>query len=56
MMKNIKTLSMEELTKVKGGTYYGNGVSCTKSGCKVNWGQAWTCGGNHVSNGGHGSC
>lgn len=23
-------------------TYYGNGVSCTKTKCSVNWGQAWT--------------
>ncbi|EUJ21803.1 leucocin A/sakacin P family class II bacteriocin [Listeria aquatica] len=22
--------------------YYGNGVSCSKKKCSVNWGQAWT--------------
>ncbi|MHC9533465.1 leucocin A/sakacin P family class II bacteriocin [Dellaglioa sp. BT-FLS60] len=55
-MKNVKELSIIELKEIKGGKYYGNGVSCTKHSCSVNWGQAGTCGITHLANGGHGKC
>ncbi|WP_347710243.1 leucocin A/sakacin P family class II bacteriocin [Dellaglioa algida] len=28
--------------EAEASTYYGNGVSCTKKKCSVNWGQSWT--------------
>lgn len=56
-MLQQKELSKKELKKIIGGKYYGNGVSCTKKhGCKVNWGQAWTCSVNRFGNMGHGNC
>ncbi|MCM1598843.1 leucocin A/sakacin P family class II bacteriocin [Latilactobacillus sakei] len=55
-MKNAKSLTIQEMKSITGGKYYGNGVSCNSHGCSVNWGQAWTCGVNHLANGGHGVC
>ncbi|MFT8458907.1 MAG: leucocin A/sakacin P family class II bacteriocin [Liquorilactobacillus ghanensis] len=56
-MKKEIALSEKELLKITGGKYYGNGVSCTKKhGCKVNWGQAFTCSVNRFANYGHGNC
>lgn len=40
-MQNVKELSVKEMQLTKGGKYYGNGVSCEKHSCSVNWGQAW---------------
>nr|BDW52300.1 SUMO-peptide-intein fusion protein [Cloning vector pSPIH6-LeuA] len=37
-----------------GGKYYGNGVHCTKSGCSVNWGEAFSAGVHRLANGGNG--
>ncbi|MBO1086040.1 MULTISPECIES: leucocin A/sakacin P family class II bacteriocin [Enterococcus] len=28
------------MSQVVGGKYYGNGVSCNKKGCSVDWGKA----------------
>ncbi|KRL05015.1 MULTISPECIES: type A2 lanthipeptide [Liquorilactobacillus] len=56
-MKKEIELSEKELVRIIGGKYYGNGVSCTKKhGCKVNWGQAFTCSVNRFANFGHGNC
>ncbi|MFI3684010.1 leucocin A/sakacin P family class II bacteriocin [Vagococcus fluvialis] len=55
-MKKMTELNIQEMTKIVGGKYYGNGVTCTKKGCSVNWGQAWTCGVNRVANMGNGFC
>lgn len=48
-------ISDEMLKNINGGTYYGNGVSCGKKTCSVNWGQAWNEGvtrwGNSVVSG-----
>ncbi|TLQ04438.1 bacteriocin [Pediococcus stilesii] len=55
-MVKVKELNDKELKNVVGGKYYGNGVSCNKKGCTVNWGQAWTCGVNRFANYGHGKC
>ena len=32
-MKNVKELSVKEMQLIKGGKYYGNGLSCNKKGC-----------------------
>lgn len=56
-MENKKKLTKADLSKVTGGSrYYGNGVTCGKHKCTVNWGQAWTCGVNRLANFGHGNC
>lgn len=36
----MKKLTAKEMSQVVGGKYYGNGVSCNKKGCSVNWGKA----------------
>ncbi|QCX26001.1 bacteriocin [Companilactobacillus futsaii] len=36
-----KVIDENSLSLISGGKYYGNGVSCGKHTCKVNWGQAW---------------
>lgn len=36
-----KELSTQELSKIIGGKYYGNGVYCGKKTCHVDWAQAW---------------
>jgi len=51
-----KKISEAALKAITGGKYYGNGVTCTKKGCSVNWGQAFSCGVNRVGNMGHGNC
>lgn len=56
-MENKKKLTKADLAKVTGGSrYYGNGVTCGKHKCTVNWGQALTCGVNRLANFGHGNC
>ena len=37
-----KVIDENSLSLISGGKYYGNGVSCGKHTCKVNWGQALT--------------
>lgn len=49
-MKNVKELNVTDLQKINGGTYYGNGVTCGKHTCSVNWGQAWNEGVNRFGN------
>lgn len=34
-MKNTNKLNTQELKKINGGKYYGNGVSYNKHGCKA---------------------
>lgn len=41
---NYQQLDNNALEQVVGGKYYGNGVHCTKSGCSVNWGEAFSAG------------
>ncbi|MDH5039550.1 leucocin A/sakacin P family class II bacteriocin [Enterococcus faecalis] len=36
----MKKMDKKEMVKVKGGKYYGNGVSCGKTSCSVDWGKA----------------
>ncbi len=36
----MKKLTSKEMAQVVGGKYYGNGVSCNKKGCSVDWGKA----------------
>jgi len=55
-MNNQKVISDKELKTIIGGKYYGNGVSCNKKGCTVNWGAATSCGITHFATGGHGIC
>lgn len=39
-MENKKKLTKADLAKVTGGSrYYGNGVTCGKHKCTVNWGK-----------------
>jgi len=33
-------MNIVDLKDVKGGTYYGNGLSCGKHTCSVDWGKA----------------
>ncbi|WP_172600980.1 leucocin A/sakacin P family class II bacteriocin [Leuconostoc carnosum] len=56
-MKSVEAyqqLDNQNLKKVVGGKYYGNGVHCTKSGCSVNWGEAASAGIHRLANGGNG--
>lgn len=55
-MKNLKKMSDTELKEIIGGKYYGNGVSCNKKGCTVNWGAAASCSVSRLANWGHGNC
>lgn len=48
-MKKVKELSSKELRAIVGGKYYGNGVSCTKKGCSVDWSRAFTCSANRAA-------
>jgi len=48
-INNLKELNTKDLANVIGGKYYGNGVSCGKKSCSVNWSQAWGCIGNRSS-------
>ncbi|EUJ18023.1 leucocin A/sakacin P family class II bacteriocin [Listeria aquatica] len=38
-MKNMTRLDSTEMAKTIGGKYYGNGVSCNKKKCSVDWGK-----------------
>lgn len=49
IMKNIKKLDLQDMKDVVGGTYYGNGLSCNKSGCSVDWGKAISIIGNNAA-------
>ncbi|EOH90809.1 Blp family class II bacteriocin [Enterococcus pallens] len=42
-MKASKEMTKNEMKSVIGGTYYGNGVSCGKTTCTVDWAAAGTC-------------
>ncbi|KAA8325725.1 bacteriocin [Leuconostoc mesenteroides subsp. mesenteroides] len=53
-MEAYQQLDNQNLKKVVGGKYYGNGVHCTKSGCSVNWGEAASAGIHRLANGGNG--
>jgi hypothetical protein len=46
-MTRSKKLNLREMKNVVGGTYYGNGVSCNKKGCSVDWGKAISIIGNN---------
>ncbi|MBC9789560.1 leucocin A/sakacin P family class II bacteriocin [Carnobacterium maltaromaticum] len=48
-MKNVKELSVKEMQLIKGGKYYGNGLSCNKKGCTVDWGTAIGIIGNNAA-------
>lgn len=49
-MKNVKELSVTEISKVNGGKYYGNGVSCTTGkGCTVDWSKVVSVIGNNAA-------
>ncbi|WP_125709979.1 leucocin A/sakacin P family class II bacteriocin [Lacticaseibacillus porcinae] len=48
-MKNTNKLNTQELKKINGGKYYGNGRSCNKHGCKVVWGKAIGIIGNNAA-------
>lgn len=51
MLQNAKELTNEELQAINGGVYYGNGLTCTKHGCSVDWGTAiGTIGNNSAAN------
>lgn len=52
--ENYQQLDNNALEQVVGGKYYGNGVHCTKSGCSVNWGEAFSAGVHRLANGGNG--
>jgi len=50
-MQKIKNLDLKKIKEVVGGTYYGNGVSCGKHACSVDWGKAiGIIGNNSVAN------
>lgn len=55
-MSKVKVVSEKEMKQIIGGKYYGNGLSCSKKGCTVNWGQTFSCGVNRVATAGHGKC
>ncbi|MBF7103385.1 MULTISPECIES: leucocin A/sakacin P family class II bacteriocin [Lactobacillaceae] len=55
-MKKIEKLTEKEMANIIGGKYYGNGVTCGKHSCSVNWGQAFSCSVSHLANFGHGKC
>ena len=40
-MNSVKELNVKEMKQLHGGVNYGNGVSCSKTKCSVNWGQAF---------------
>ncbi|MEO1768910.1 leucocin A/sakacin P family class II bacteriocin [Candidatus Enterococcus ferrettii] len=48
-MQNVKELSVKELRKITGGKYYGNGLSCGKHSCSVDWGKAIGIIGNNAA-------
>lgn len=47
---NAKKIAKDQMKKVVGGTYYGNGVNCGKYTCTVNWRQAWNESLNRLGN------
>ncbi|WP_375710288.1 leucocin A/sakacin P family class II bacteriocin [Leuconostoc mesenteroides] len=50
--ESYEQLDNSALEQVIGGKNYGNGVHCTKKGCSVDWGYAWTnIANNSVMNG-----
>ncbi|ASF49909.1 bacteriocin (plasmid) [Lactiplantibacillus plantarum] len=59
-MKKIEKLTEKEMANIIGGViadkYYGNGVSCGKHTCTVDWGEAFSCSVSHLANFGHGKC
>lgn len=36
----IKKLDLQAMKGIIGGKYYGNGLSCNKNGCSVDWSKA----------------
>lgn len=48
-MQNVKELSTKEMEKISGGKYYGNGLSCGKHTCSVDWGKAIGVIGNNAA-------
>lgn len=46
-MTRSKKINLRETKNIVGGTYYGNGVSCNKKGCSVDWGKAISIIGNN---------
>lgn len=48
-MKTVKELSVKEMQLTTGGKYYGNGVSCNKNGCTVDWSKAIGIIGNNAA-------
>lgn len=48
-MQNVKELSSQAMHRIKGGKYYGNGVSCGKHTCTVDWGRAIGIIGNNAA-------
>lgn len=49
-MKNLQTISEDNMKNIIGGKYYGNGVYCGKKTCQVDWSQAWGAIGNNLVN------
>ncbi|HFC9129534.1 leucocin A/sakacin P family class II bacteriocin [Enterococcus faecium] len=45
----MEKLTVKEMSQVVGGKYYGNGVSCNKKGCSVDWGKAIGIIGNNAA-------
>ncbi|MEG0286711.1 MAG: leucocin A/sakacin P family class II bacteriocin [Vagococcus sp.] len=48
-MSKVKQLTATEIQSINGGKYYGNGVTCDKKGCRVDWGKAIGIIGNNAA-------
>ncbi|MBP2098080.1 leucocin A/sakacin P family class II bacteriocin [Enterococcus rivorum] len=48
-MEKMQKLDLQKMKDIVGGTYYGNGVSCNKKGCSVDWGKAISNIGNNAA-------